>query len=199
MNADKRGLPTRFALVNGRIVLPTAIVMGQALLIDNGHIGDIVPVAALDHDLPQIDVGGRLISPGLIDIHIHGARGHSFNEPTAEAFATITRENARRGVTSLLATTATDSIENLLAVLAFAETWMAQTASLGSQRDNEVFGAQVLGVHGLRQVGDVHPEKGDPSLVDREGLLEHQAQCLAAVGGLGGPAKALRRLPHAMA
>lgn len=147
MNADKRGLPTRFALVNGRIVLPTAIVMGQALLIDNGHIVDIVPVAALDHDLPQIDVGGRLISPGLIDIHIHGARGHSFNEPTAEAFATITRENARRGVTSLLATTATDSIENLLAVLAFAETWIEQTATLGSQRDNEVFGAQVLGVH----------------------------------------------------
>ena len=35
---------------------------------------------------------------------MHGAVGHTFNEPTAEAFGTITAETARRGITALLLT-----------------------------------------------------------------------------------------------
>lgn len=125
------------ALVNGRIAAPNRVVDGQALLI---AAGKIVAVAALD-DLPadaaRLDVGGRLITPGLIDIHTHGALGHTFNEPTAEAFATITAENLRRGVTALLATTATAPIDDLVACLKFARDWMAAPQP----------GSQVLGVH----------------------------------------------------
>jgi N-acetylglucosamine-6-phosphate deacetylase len=91
----------------------------------------------LGSDLPQVDVGGRLVTPGLIDIHTHGALGHTFNEPTVEAFAAITAENRRRGVTSLLATTATAPIPDLVACLGFAREWMAHPRA----------GAQVLGVH----------------------------------------------------
>ena len=130
-------LPTHFALVNGRIALPSEIVTGQALLVADGRIAAISAADSLPSDVPQIDVGGRLIAPGLIDIHIHGALGRTFNEPTAAAFATITRENARRGVTSLLATTATDAIDNLVAILECAEQWMKTPQP----------GAQVLGVH----------------------------------------------------
>lgn len=142
MNADRepsgRGfIAERFALVNGRIILPTTIVTDQALVIEHSRISGLTERSQLDDATVQIDVGGRLISPGLIDIHIHGAQGHTFNEPTAEAFAAITRENARHGVTSLLATTATDALENLVAVLAFADQWMQQPQA----------GAQVLGVH----------------------------------------------------
>ncbi len=136
-------LPARFALVNGRIVLPTTIVEDKALLVENGRITGVVNADTVGPDLATIDVGGRLIAPGLIDIHIHGALGHSFNEPTTEAFTTILRENARRGVTSLLATTATDSIENLVAVLEFAEQWIQQQTS-ATPAVNQ---AQLLGVH----------------------------------------------------
>ncbi|HSN74237.1 MAG TPA: N-acetylglucosamine-6-phosphate deacetylase [Anaerolineae bacterium] len=125
------------ALVNGRIVLSDSVVDGQALLIAHGKI---VAVAALD-DLPanvaQLDVGGRLITPGLIDIHTHGASGYTFNEPTAAAFGAITAENLRRGVTSLLATTATAPIDDLVACLEFARGWMSTPQP----------GSQVLGVH----------------------------------------------------
>lgn len=133
----KREEAAPLALVNGRIVLPDRVVDGRALLIVDGKI---VAVAALD-DLPadaaRLDVGGRLITPGLIDIHTHGALGHTFNEPTAEAFATITAENLRRGVTALLATTATAPIDDLVACLKFARDWMAAPQP----------GSQVLGVH----------------------------------------------------
>ncbi|MCX6047302.1 MAG: amidohydrolase family protein, partial [Chloroflexi bacterium] len=136
-------LPARFALVNGQIALPTAIVENKALLVENGRIAGVVNADTVAPTLVMIDVGGRLIAPGLIDIHIHGALGHSFNEPTTEAFSTILRENARRGVTSVLATTATDAIENLVAVLEFAEQWIQQQG----RSDTTVNQTQLLGVH----------------------------------------------------
>ncbi len=125
------------ALTNGRIVLPDQVLTGHALLIDNPTIAAILPQSELPAGVERIDAGGRIISPGLIDIHTHGAVGHTFNEPTPEAFATITGEHARHGVTSLLATTATAPIDDLTACFAFARAWMAQPRE----------GAQVLGVH----------------------------------------------------
>ena len=127
----------RKILHNGRIVLPDAIVEGRAVIIEDGKIAAIAAVDEAGSDGEWIDVSGRLITPGLIDIHIHGARGHTFNEPTAAAFETITRENARRGVTALLATTATAPIADLVDCLAFGREWMA-----GPRQ-----GAQVLGMH----------------------------------------------------
>jgi N-acetylglucosamine-6-phosphate deacetylase len=130
-------LPPQFALTGGRIVLPQQIVEGEALVVRDGRIAGLLPIDQLDAAVPQIDVGGRLITPGLIDIHIHGALGHIFNEASEAAFQTITCECARRGVTGLLATTMTDAIENLEAALAFSRQWMATPRP----------GAQVLGVH----------------------------------------------------
>jgi len=127
----------RFALVNGRIVLPDQVMAGKAVVVEGTMIAGIVDGGELGNDVARVDVDGRFITPGLIDIHTHGALSHTFNEPTAEAFSIITAENARRGVTSLLATTSTAPIPDLVASLKFAREWMAV------ERD----GTQVLGVH----------------------------------------------------
>lgn len=127
----------RFALVNGRVVLPDKVVAGKAVVVEGVTIAGIVDVGELGNEVERVDVNGRFITPGLIDIHTHGALGHTFNEPTAAAFGTITAENARRGVTGLLATTSTAPIPDLVASLEFAREWMS------AARD----GAQVLGVH----------------------------------------------------
>jgi N-acetylglucosamine-6-phosphate deacetylase len=127
----------RFALVNGRIVLPLEIVASQALVIERGKILGVGDTDSLGSEVQRIDVGGRLIAPGLVDIHTHGALGHTFNEPTAEAFATITAENARHGVTLLLATLATAPIPDLCRCLKFCRRWMAEAHD----------GAQIAGAH----------------------------------------------------
>lgn len=127
----------RLALTNGRIVLPYEVVSGKAVIIEAGKIIGIGDPATLGSETTRLDVGQRLITPGLIDLHIHGALGHTFNEPTPFAFTTITLENARRGVTGLLATTATAPIPNLVECLAFTRHWLSQPRP----------GAQVLGVH----------------------------------------------------
>lgn len=159
-----------FALVNGRVVTSQAVESGKAVVVDGSMIAAIVAAVELDDDIDLIDVGGRLITPGLIDIHTHGALGHTFNEPTAAAYEVVTRENARRGVTSLLATPATAPISNLLACLEFSRAWMA-----GEQE-----GAQVLGVHlegpyfDLAQAGAQDPANvRNPNDGTADQLLEH--------------------------
>ena len=124
---DSSSGASRFALVNGRIALPHAIIEGQAVVIEGGHDPRRGRGGRLGGRVARVDVGGRLITPGLIDIHIHGALGHTFNEPDAAAWEIILRENARRGVTSLVATFAPESIPNLIACLEFARGWMAPT------------------------------------------------------------------------
>ena len=116
---------SRFALVNGRIALPDAIVEGQAVVVEDGVILGLANPADLGSETERLDVGGRLITPGLIDIHIHGALGHTFNEPDAAAWEIILQENARRGVTSLVATFAPEPIPNLIACLEFARSWIS--------------------------------------------------------------------------
>ena len=126
------------ALTNGRIVLPDRLVTGQALLIEGDKIAGVVRQDELAENVHVLNVGGRYISPGLVDIHTHGAVHRSFNEPDATAYEAITVENARWGVTSLLATLAAVApISELCACLDFCRSWMA------GQHD----GAQILGAH----------------------------------------------------
>jgi N-acetylglucosamine-6-phosphate deacetylase len=127
----------RTALVNGRVVLPDRVVDGQAVVIEGGRIAGLSAVEDLGSGTEIIDAGGRLILPGLIDIHIHGAQGHTFNEPSEAAFGAVMRANASMGVTSVVGTLATASISDLTSCLQFGRGWM------GSTRE----GSRLLGMH----------------------------------------------------
>lgn len=158
MNADKHGWPVRFALINGRIVLPQEVIVGQALWVDGGKIVGVVAPSKLGGDVARIDVGGRLVAPGLVDIHTHGALGCTFNDATTLAFETILHENARRGVTSLLATTLTDAMDNLVAALDLAREWMEEQATAGPTDRAQLLGVHVEGPYfALAQAGAQNP------------------------------------------
>ena len=44
---------------------------GKAVLTENGVITDIVPCSAIPSGFKQIDLGGKYIMPGLINLHVH--------------------------------------------------------------------------------------------------------------------------------
>lgn len=132
-------------LVNARLVLPERVADGLALVVQSGaapggagKIVALAPPEQLPAGMARLDCGGRWLTPGLIDIHTHGALGHTFNEPEREAFEMILGENARRGVTGLLATIAAAPFDELLQALQGVRDWMA-AAPAGS--------AQVFGAH----------------------------------------------------
>lgn len=129
----------RIALTNGHIVLPDRIITGQALVVEGETIVGLAAADDLGSETARLDVGGRLITPGLIDIHTHGALGHSFNERDQTAWTAILQENARRGVTSLVATLAPEPIPDLVRCFEFCRRWMRAARADGC--------ARVLGAH----------------------------------------------------
>ena len=127
----------KIVLVNGAVVLPDRVVRDAALLLDSGVVVGLVAPGDAPEDATRVDVGGRLVAPGLVDIHIHGALGRSFNEGTEAAFDTILTACAANGVTSVLATTATAPLEQLEESLATARRWRQAPGN----------GAELLGAH----------------------------------------------------
>ena len=85
----------------------------------------------------EIDAGGKYVSPGFIDIHIHGGGGHDFMDNTVDAFLGIANTHARYGTTAMLPTTLTSSKEDLLETLRIYE--------LADKQNTQ--GAQFIGMH----------------------------------------------------
>ena len=64
-----------------------------------------------------IDFGDAVLTPGLVDIHIHGAAGHDVMEGHGESLAAIERLLTQHGVTSYCPTTVTAPLDETLTAL----------------------------------------------------------------------------------
>lgn len=56
-----------------------------------------------------IDASGKYVSPGFVDIHIHGALGYAFTDATEEAFFAIAKDHAKHGTGTLIPSLPTSS------------------------------------------------------------------------------------------
>jgi len=88
------------------------------LLVEDGRI------AALGQGTPpdvanaeRLDLDGRILAPGLIDMHVHGALGRSAMEATPDALEAMAHFYAQHGVTGFLASTWTEPPDVILAAL----------------------------------------------------------------------------------
>ncbi|MDB5271602.1 MAG: hypothetical protein JWP58_4642 [Hymenobacter sp.] len=103
----------REALVGPEIVADRSILREHAVLVRDGTIEAIVPIAQLPSDVAVRDIGPGTLSAGLIDIHTHGAAGRSFNEGDATANRTALAALLRAGVTTVLPTLASAPIDDI--------------------------------------------------------------------------------------
>jgi len=98
-------------------------------------------------DLPrgarEINAGGKTVTPGFVDVHIHGAGGHDVMEGTREALEIITATLAARGTTSLAATTVTASEKETKDSVAGIAHFILNT----SQYPARELSAEILGIH----------------------------------------------------
>ena len=95
---------THASVISGRKLLPD-----HSVWVDGGKI---IRVCASGRDCEPrygdatvIDAGGKYLSAGFIDLHVHGGMGHDFMDATREAFEGIAAHHSSHGVTSMLATT----------------------------------------------------------------------------------------------
>lgn len=105
------------------------------LLINNGKIKAINPKENLDCDV--LDGQGLYISPGFIDVHIHGAGGYDTMDGTYEAINEISKTIVKHGTTSFTPTTMTVAAEDVLQSI----------KAIHEAKEKGTDGAIVLGAH----------------------------------------------------
>ncbi len=122
----------------GQLVYPDRIAPG-ILVIRDEIIQEIWPYNKL---IPQaetlVDVPEGFITPGFVDLHVHGGAGADFMDGTADAFRTALRCHARHGTTSMAVTTTVATHAQILATL-------EQTRAF--RMNSEPNAARVLGAH----------------------------------------------------
>ena len=94
------------AIINGKIILKDRVVEGKALLYSN-VIEGVVSADNIPADAEIIDAKGGYVSPGLIDLHIHGYLGKDVCDGEEESIRTISAGIVKNGVTGYLPTTMT--------------------------------------------------------------------------------------------
>ncbi len=94
------------AIINGKIILSDRIVENAALLYTD-TIKGVVPCDNIPENAEIIDAKGGYVSPGFIDLHIHGYLGKDVCDGEEESIRTISSGIVKNGVTGFLPTTMT--------------------------------------------------------------------------------------------
>lgn len=126
-------------ILNGTIHTPSESIQGGYLLVTSGRI------QAIGEGKPQhipgsamcLDVNGKLVLPGFIDIHVNGGGGSLAMDGTVNAIQAMAEAHAKFGTTAILPTTisADDGI-------------LARAVSAIAEVANQSYGgASILGVH----------------------------------------------------
>jgi N-acetylglucosamine-6-phosphate deacetylase len=115
-------------LTNGRVILADGIRDNFDVVVGDGKIAELRERSDAKE---AIDLCGKYLAPGLIDLHVHGAEGRDTMEGTAEAFRAICDFHLRGGTTSLLLTTATAPLPQIVSVIqAVTRTNVSQLAGV---------------------------------------------------------------------
>src|SRR2546421_8723552 len=152
---------------NARLIFPDGICDGFEIVVQEGKIAAIRDRTLAHGRHEVIDLNGNYLAPGFIDLHVHGALGRDTMEASAEAFRSICDFHASGGTTSLLLTTATAPLDEIVKVLQ-------------AVRDYRSAISPIVGVHvegpfiSKAKAGAQHVESiQDPSPVAVQQLLEH--------------------------
>lgn len=128
---------SRLKIFNGKIISPYRIIPNGTVVVTGDTISAVVDG---DIDVPgalEIDAGRKYISPGFIDLHVHGGGGHDFMDCNETAFLKIAETHARYGTTSMAPTTLSCEKTELLTTLKFYK----------QANEKNRLGAQFIGMH----------------------------------------------------
>ena len=101
-------MPT--ALCNGRVLVPAGLRDDVCVVIDGAHIRAVSSQPPADAHI--VDLGGRLLLPGFVDIQVNGGGGRLFNDdPSVDTIAAIAAAHRRFGTTGLLPTLISDDLD----------------------------------------------------------------------------------------
>jgi len=106
----------KLALLGGKIVTPFRIINNGAIVIEDNKIWELGRVADVEvpKDCEVIDVSGKIITPGFVDLLVHGGGGAAFAGATDESIAKVSQYFIEHGSTTMLASLYAQPREQLL-------------------------------------------------------------------------------------
>ncbi|HXB42758.1 MAG TPA: N-acetylglucosamine-6-phosphate deacetylase [Puia sp.] len=159
-------------IFNGKVITPDKIIDGGAILIAANIITAVSEKNMEVSNAIEIDAKGKYISPGFIDIHVHGGGGYDFMDGNEKAFLKIAETHAKYGTTAMSPTTLTSTKEEILQILDVYE----------DANRNNINGAQFLGMHlegpyfAMNQRGAQDPRYiRDPDPEEYKDILSHSS------------------------
>ncbi len=162
----------RIKIHNGQLILHDRIIPNGSLLIEDGKILAVGEGDLEFSDARLINAKGNYVSPGFIDIHVHGGGDHDFMDGTEEAFLKVAALHAAHGTTSMLPTTLTADKEGILRTVELYE----------KVKDENHAGAAFIGLHlegpyfSMNQRGAQDPKYiRDPDPTEYLEILQHGA------------------------
>lgn len=102
--------------IKGNLILPDRLVENGLVVIKNELIEEIIESVG-NHHQPSFethDFSGYWVSPGLIDIHLHGALGKEVMDGEVDSLKKIAEHQAACGVTAFFPTTLTAPFEAVI-------------------------------------------------------------------------------------
>ena len=123
------------AIKNAKIVLENRIEEGKVLLFSDKIEG---LVDYISEGVEIIDAEGGYVTPGFIDLHIHGYLGKDVCDATVDSIKTIAGGLVENGVTGFLPTTMTVDMSVIKGAL---------DACREVRNSGEYYGSTILGVH----------------------------------------------------
>ncbi len=102
--------------LKGNVILPDEVLDGGLVVIEGEKISGVYPSGynLLEKEVNFLDFEDNFISPGLLDLHLHGALGKDVMDLKIESLKQIAFHQASCGVTGFLGTTTSSSLESIL-------------------------------------------------------------------------------------
>ncbi len=127
------------AITNAKLLTPEGFVQPGTLVTEDGKITAVGQhnAVTVPDGAQIIDAAGKVVAPGFVDIHTHGAAGYDFCDEEPEAFDTICQYQAGGGTTALLGTTSSMPADRLKAAV----------ARIADAVGRDTGGSAIIGVH----------------------------------------------------
>ena len=121
--------------LGARVLTAEALSLPTGMVVDGWVVVDVERVLAVGAGPPPAAPSDRLglVTPGFVDVHVHGGGGASFDGGDPAAVATVVHTHLAQGTTTMVASLVTDSVDGLA----------ASCSSLASLADDGV----VAGIH----------------------------------------------------
>ena len=123
---------------NGKVIQPYGVLENTVLVYDDKILG-MTDENAIPNNAEVIDANGGYVSPGLIDIHIHGYLGEDTSDGNAEGIFKMANGVVKNGVTSFCPTTMTVSMDEINKALDVVRSLKTESKTWQ--------GAEILGVN----------------------------------------------------